>query len=97
MVDLKIINNKQLSRFETELNGEVAYLEYKLHHDNLVLTHAFAPVPIRGKGVSSSLAKFALEYAVENKLKVTVYCPFVKDYLETHPEYKTQLKIIMAK
>ncbi|HWY13447.1 MAG TPA: GNAT family N-acetyltransferase [Bacteroidia bacterium] len=97
MVNLKIINNKQLSRFETELNGEVAYLEYKLHHDNLVIIHTFAPVSMRGKGVSSSLAKFALEYAVENKLKVTVYCPFVKDYLKTHPEYKTQLKIVVAK
>jgi predicted GNAT family acetyltransferase len=97
MEDLKIINNKELSRFETELNGEVAYLEYKLLHDNLVIIHTFAPISMRGKGVSSSLARFALEYAIENELRVTVYCPFVKDYLKKHPEYKTKLKIIIAK
>ena len=96
-MDFRILNNTRLNRFEIELSGEVAYLEYKLSADLLILIHTFTPLPMRGKGVASALAKFALEYAIQNKLKVAVYCLFIKEYLKAHPEYKTKLEIITAK
>jgi hypothetical protein len=58
-----------------------------------VLIHTFVPVAARGQGISSALARFALNMAVEKNLKVTVYCPFVKSYLKTHPHYESELDI----
>lgn len=74
-------------RFEIEQDGEVAYLEYSMSGNVLVLLHTEVPPHLRGKGLASSLAETALQYARENKLKVDVICPYVQTYLEKHPEY----------
>ena len=74
-------------RFEIEQDGEVAYLEYSLDGSVLVLLHTEVPPQLRGKGLSSSLAETALQYARENKLRVDIICPSVHTYLEKHPEY----------
>lgn len=92
-MELRIVNNTNESRFETEIEGEIARLDYKFYQGDLVLMHTFAPPVARGKGISSALAKFALDYAIEHKLKVKVYCPFVKAFLEKHPEYEEKLGI----
>jgi predicted GNAT family acetyltransferase len=37
--------------------------------------------------VGSALAKHVLDYARENKLRVMPLCPFIKAYIDRHPEY----------
>ena len=64
-------------RFEIEQGGEVAYLEYSLSGDVLVLIHTEVPEKLRGRGLASSLAQTALQWALENRLKVDVVCPSV--------------------
>jgi hypothetical protein len=53
----------------------------------LELLETEVPEALRGKGMASSLAKTALEWARENHMKVDVVCPSVAGYLKTHPEY----------
>ena len=84
-----IINNEKLSRFETEINGEFALLDYRFYKGNLALVHTFVPESARGKGIAPALAKFALEYAKEQHLKIMVYCPYVAKYIKRHPEYES--------
>ena len=74
-------------RFEIEQNGEVAYLEYSLGGNILVLMHTEVPEKLRGMGLASSLAETALRWARENKLKVDVVCPLAQSYIAKHPEY----------
>jgi uncharacterized protein len=89
---IHITNNEALLHFETELsNGEFAFIEYRWHNDNLVIMHTLVPEGFEGKGIASSLAKFALEYAKEKQLKIIVYCPYVNAYLKRHPEYQSLL------
>jgi predicted GNAT family acetyltransferase len=83
-----IINNTNLSRFETEINGEFAYVDYRFYKDDIALMHTFVPEIARGKGVSSALAKFALEYVKEQNLKLLVYCPVIAKYIKQHPGYE---------
>jgi predicted GNAT family acetyltransferase len=47
--------------------------------------HTFVPEIARGKGISSALAKFALEYVKEQNLKLIVYCPVIAKYIKQHP------------
>ncbi|MFL6301528.1 MAG: GNAT family N-acetyltransferase [Terriglobales bacterium] len=74
-------------RIEIERDGETAYLEYSLSGNVLELTHTEIPKKLRGLGLSSSLAETALNWAREQKLKVDIICPSVKDYIAKHPEY----------
>lgn len=74
-------------RFEIERNGDVAYLDYSLAGDTLVLSHTEVPEKLRHMGLSSSLAKTALDWAREHNLKVDIVCPTVQQYVAKHPEY----------
>ena len=74
-------------RFEIEQEGEVAYLEYSLSGNVLVLIHSEVPEKLRGKGLASTLAQTAFQWARENQLKVDVVCPSVQGYLAKHPEF----------
>lgn len=86
-----IINNKKLSRFETEINGEFAYLNYSLFKEGIALLYVFVPVSVRGQGISSSLSSFALKYVKDEKLKLKVYCSVIARYINLHPEYQALL------
>jgi len=74
-------------RFEIERNGEVAYLDYSLAGDTLVLNHTEVPENLRHMGLASALAETALRWAREHNLKVDIVCPTVREYIAKHPEY----------
>src|SRR6266481_4761925 len=74
-------------RFEVERDGEVAYLEYSLSGKILELIHTEVPEKLRRKGLASTLAETALQFARQNDLKVDIICPIAKDYVAKHPEY----------
>lgn len=90
-METTIINNTERSHFEMEIKGEVAYVEYRFYKGDIVLMHTFVPEFARGKGISSKLAKFAMEYIKEQNLKLIVYCPIMAKYIRLHPEYKSLL------
>lgn len=83
-----IVNNTKRRRFETHIGEELAYIQYGYHNEAIVLLHTFVPESMRGQGVSTALAHFALEYIKAHNMKMIVYCPFVKKYLKRHPEYE---------
>jgi uncharacterized protein len=78
------------SRFEFEENQETAYLEFEIDSGGwITLWHTEVPETLRGRGVAGMLAKTALEYARDQKLKVDVVCPMVADYIAKNPEFKS--------
>jgi len=78
------------SKFEYEESGETAYLEFETDSDGwITLWHTEVPKALRGRGIAAMLAKTALEYARDNKLKVDVICPLVADFIHKNPEYKS--------
>jgi predicted GNAT family acetyltransferase len=77
------------SRFEFEEGGEIAYLEFEIDSGGwITLLHTEVPKPLRGRGLAGMLARTALEYARDNKLKVDLICPVVADYISKNPEFK---------
>ena len=89
MTDSKIpvTINEAERRFETPAGDEMAYIDFRWYKDTLVLLYVFVPVPYRGKGLSQALIEFALRYATEKNVKITVYCAYIARYLRLHPEY----------
>jgi predicted GNAT family acetyltransferase len=84
---MEIQNNQARSRFECEVEGHTPFLTYQQKSRSLALLHTDVPAELEGRGVGSSLARAALEHAREHGLQVLPYCPFVKSYIERHPEY----------
>ena len=77
------------SRFEFEQDGEVAWLEFDRDDQGwMTLWHTEVPPSLRGQGIAATLARSALEYARDEKLKVDVICPLVASYLQKHLEFR---------
>lgn len=89
---MDIFNNKKEYRFEAKMpDDEVAKIEYRWLKGSMVLMHTFVPPSGREKGVGSELVKYVLDYARDQHLKIIVYCPFVKKYMDEHPGYEDLL------
>jgi uncharacterized protein len=80
-------DNKSQRRFELDVEGAVAFANYRLTPDAVIITHTETPYPLRGRGIASELVKGALELIRADGLKVVAGCGFVVDYLQRHPEY----------
>ena len=85
---LPVVMNPKTRRFEVTLGGEVAFAEYSLLHDAIVLPHTVVPDAFAGRGVASALAVAALTYARTHGLKVKPVCPFMAGYIQKHPEWQ---------
>jgi predicted GNAT family acetyltransferase len=84
-------NNKEESRFETSFGKKTSYLDYHISGGVITLIHAYTPPEFRGKGIAAEMAKYALDYARDNNLKVIPQCPYVRDYINRHNEYQSLL------
>lgn len=86
-MELVILHNSDKRRFETEINGHIAFVEYNLFNNGINYTHTEVPPELEGKGIGSALASHVLHYATENNLRVMPLCPFIKSYIDRHPEF----------
>ena len=82
-----VVNNEAAHRFEARLGDAVAFTEYRLHDDVMILPHTVVPEEFEGRGVGSQLAKASLGYAREQGLQVVPTCPFIAGYITKHPEW----------
>jgi predicted GNAT family acetyltransferase len=84
----EISDNPDLHQFEARVGQELAgYAAYRLPRGAIVFTHTLVQDAFEGQGVGSALARFALDDARSRGLSVVVTCPFIKGWLEQHPEY----------
>ena len=82
-----VVNNKEDLRFEVNLEGEFAYIQYRYYKKDIAFMHSVVPDAFRGKGIASAMAVTALNFAREQHRKIMLYCPFVSKFVRSHPEY----------
>ena len=83
----EVTDNAAASRFELSEEGKLAYANYLLQGNILVIPHVEADPALRGKGAAGRLMVGILEIARERKLKVQPICSYAVAYLQRHPEY----------
>lgn len=88
---MHIIDNKEKSRFETEIEGHEAFVEYSMKPNVISLNHTEVDKALAGKGVGSEMIENVLLEVELRGLKVIPECPFIKKYIEKHPEWKSIL------
>lgn len=90
--DVRVSDNPEKKRFETTVEGLTAFVEYIRRGDTIWFTHTKVPAELEGRGIGSALAKYVLDYATTNSLKVVPACAFIEDYIGSHPEYAPLVK-----
>jgi uncharacterized protein len=87
-----IVNNSAKHRYELAVDGHIAATYYKLADGVITFVHTEVPPELGGKGIGSKLIQGALDQVRAEGLKVIAQCPFVKGYIDKHPEYASLLK-----
>lgn len=89
---LQIQHNQDQHRYEVTIDGKLALLQYRDAGGDRYYLHTEVPEVFEGRGIGSQLAKVALDEAQAQHLSIVPLCPFVRGYIERHPEYKPLVK-----
>lgn len=75
-------------QYELTVDGKLAALiEYRQAPQQLELLHTEVLPGYERRGLSSRLARFALDDARKSGLKVLAGCPFLAEFIQRHAEY----------
>jgi uncharacterized protein len=88
----EIVNNTAKHRYELAVDGHIAATYYSIADGVITFIHTEVPSELGGKGIGSKLIKGALDQVRADGLKVIAQCPFVKAYIDKHPDYADLLK-----
>ncbi|MGD9987041.1 GNAT family N-acetyltransferase [Pseudonocardia sp.] len=87
-----VVDRPERSRFEILVDDEVAgRAHYRLRDGVLAFTHTEVEDRFGGRGIGGALARGALDAARSRGLRVRPDCPFVKGWIDKHPEYQDLL------
>ncbi|TDQ45982.1 GNAT family N-acetyltransferase [Actinorugispora endophytica] len=88
-MDVTVTDAPGNKRYEARTGkGELAgFAEYTLTDELIVFTHTVVDPAFEGKGVGGTLVRGALDDVRPRGLAVLPLCPFVKGWIQRHPEY----------
>jgi predicted GNAT family acetyltransferase len=82
----QVTDNRDESRFEIYMGGELAELIYRRRDDRLVLVHTRVPDDLGGHGLGGLLVQAALARAKAEELTLVPLCPFARSWLKRRPD-----------
>jgi predicted GNAT family acetyltransferase len=90
-MNIEVQHDTDGERFVAEIEGQEAYLSYKIFDNILTLYFAFTPPALRGKEIAKLVVEHALDYAKDNNLKVIPTCSYVQAFISNNEQYKNLL------
>ncbi|WP_068052497.1 GNAT family N-acetyltransferase [Nocardia xishanensis] len=88
LAETKVARNAEQNRYEIYYGGELAgFTEYIERENDTDFVHTEIDKAFGGKGLGSTLAKEALDDVVARGGTITAHCPFIKAFVDKHPEY----------
>lgn len=94
MAEVEVTFAESRHRWEARVDGELAGKAYVRRRDRVVVfTHTEVDDRFEGNGVGSALARTALDaVAAEGGTRVRPDCPFIRAWIERHPDYQRLLE-----
>ncbi|WP_018109010.1 GNAT family N-acetyltransferase [Bacteroides propionicifaciens] len=81
-----IVEHKpSIKRFEADIEGQVAYVEYTLHNDEFDIIHTIVPKELEGQGIAARIVSEAYAYAKDAGYTLKASCSYAKVWLKRHP------------
>jgi predicted GNAT family acetyltransferase len=85
---VEVSDNVSEQRYEARVGPDLAgFIDYRRQPGVTALLHAEVDPAFEGRGVGSRLAAGALDEIRARGDSVIPACPFVRVYIERHPEY----------
>ncbi len=85
---IEIRDDRESGRYAISVDGEPAgFTQYRDRPPGLAFVHTEIDDRFEGQGLGSHLISFALDDARSRGLSVLPFCPFVRSYIQRHPEY----------
>ncbi len=88
---MSVIDNTARSRYEYEVEGRTAYIDYRRANGVVSLTHAAVPPELEGRGIGSAMVRGTLDLIRERGEKVIPACSFVAAFIRKHADYQDLL------
>ena len=83
------IQHEQGKRYFAAVAGGEAEAAYAEDADGTrSFNHTFVPEEVRGQGVAEQLVRHALDDTTRSGHGFKAVCPYVKEFLQKHPEYQ---------
>ncbi|PDP84337.1 GNAT family N-acetyltransferase [Glycomyces fuscus] len=83
-----VVDVRDQKRYEIRVEGEVAgFADYILTDDLITFTHTEIDPAYEGRGLGGTLVREALDDVRPRNLAVLPLCPFVKGWIQRHPDY----------
>ena len=76
-----MMDNEARHRFETEIDGEFVFANYRLQGERLTITHVEAAPVLRGTGAASRLMGEIADHARREGLKIVPLCGYASAWL----------------
>jgi predicted GNAT family acetyltransferase len=88
-LSLDIHHDEDSHRFYAEVEGGEAELRYeRIDPRTLDLTSTLVPPAARGAGIAGQVVRHAFDWARQHDVKLVATCPYVRSWLERHPQYR---------
>ncbi len=87
-MNIEVRHNPEQNRFETEVEGNLCVLDYKLDGKVISMNRVYVPPPVEGRGIAGHLTRTALGHARQQSWTVIPRCPYVAAWIKRHPEYQ---------
>ena len=83
-----IADKPEAQRFEARRDGElVGFIDYRRMRDRLILVHTEVLPAFEGQGIAGAMARRVLGDARDRRDRVTIKCPYLRDFVTRHPEF----------
>ncbi|MGP5513945.1 GNAT family N-acetyltransferase [Psychrobacter alimentarius] len=89
----ELIDNTAQKRFEIHVDGYLAFEDYDFFttshgEKGIAYLHTEVAKELSGRGIAGYLVKSILDEAAAKHLRVKPICPYVRAYIDKHPQYQ---------
>lgn len=92
---IDVADDPAQSRYVASVDGEMAgYSEYEIDESRgrILIQHTEVDDAFEGRGVGGALVRGTLDDVRRRRLRVVAQCPFVRAWLDRHPDYQDLLR-----
>jgi uncharacterized protein len=84
----RVVRNVEKNRYDVFFDDELAgFTEYIERDNDTDFIHTEIDDAFAGKGLGGVLARQAIEDVIARGRTITAHCPFIRGWLDKHPEY----------
>ena len=84
--DFAVEHDAAGSRFVARVDGAESVAAYEMAGRTMRMTHTEVPPAQRDRGIAAALVRAAIGHARSEGLEIEPVCPYVLDYMDSHPD-----------